>query len=598
MLIDAAAVPAVLAVTITVLVVVALANEWLPPEVVALLAMASLALTGVLEPAQAFAGFGSPVVVMIAGVLIMTGAMVHNGVPQLAVRWIQRVPYRREGATIALLLATVNGVSAFINNVAATAMFVPVAEGIARRLRYDRRRYLIPVAYASLTGGLCTLIGTSTNVAVAGRLPDLGVAPLGFFELAPIGLVVAGLGTIYLTTVAPRILAGGGHAGPVADAEPELREFLFEVRVFEPCPIVGRTLRESDPAGALGLTVLAIQRGPELIEAPAPEARIEADDVLLVKSRMERISELRGAPGIRVVSMPPARQAALFGDAPRIAEATVSWNSPLVGRTLDEVDFRHQFGVSVLAVHRRTELLARRVSHLSLRAGDVLLVYGRAELIERLGEAGARLLVADVVPVGESRGRAAISSVVFAAAVLSVILAGIDSATAFLSGGALLLALGCLPLGQLARYVAPRFLILLAGLVAVGTALERSGAAAWIAELVVRGVGTGPVTLLAALFLLTALLTQPLNNAAAALLVLPIAVSAATTLGLDPRPFAIGVTVAASCSFLTPFEPACMLVYGTGHYRFRDFPRVGAPLTAIVFAVTLVLVPRLWPFAP
>jgi di/tricarboxylate transporter len=587
---------AALAIGIALLVVAALAGEWLAAEAVGLLTIVALAVSGILEPREAFAGFGSPVVVMIAGILLMTGALVHNGVPQLVVRRIQSVPLRWEGLTRLLLLAAVNGVSAFINNVAATAMFIPVAEGLARRMKTHRRAMLMPVAFASLTGGLCTLIGTSTNVAVAGRMLELGMEPLGFFELTPIGLAVATLGTVYLAFLAPRLLRPADAAEGQPSLDPELREFLYEVQVFEGAPLAGRTMAASDPSGSLGLTVLAIQRGSELIDAPAPTEVIREKDVLLVKSRAERISELRDAPGFRVVSMPPVRRAELLGDTPRIAEVTVSWNSPLIGKTLDEVDFRHQFGVSVLAVHRRTEMLARRVSHIPLRAGDVLLVYGRPELIDRLGQGSARLLVTDVVAGGESPRKAVVSGAIFAAAVASVLLAGVDGAVAFLAGGALVLASGCLPASQVARYAAPRFLILLAGLVALGTGLERSGAAAWIADSVLALVGADPLALLVAVFALTVLLTQPLTNAAAALLVLPIAISAAQSLGVDARPFVITVTVAASCSFLTPFEPACLLVYGTGHYRFRDFPRAGAPLTALVLALTALLVPRLWPF--
>ena len=579
---------------IALAVLALLISERLPPYVTALLAIAALVVSGVLEPTEAFAALGSPVVVMIGGVMLLTGALVHTGVPQLLVRAVRRFPRRGEGGVRAVLNLAVGAVSAFINNVAATAMFIPVAEGLAGAFRTDRRAYLMPVAFASLAGGLCTLVGTSTNVAVAGKLPDLGLEPLGFFELTPLGVVVALVSTAYLVA-APRWL--GWAKEDTEEEGADLREFLYEVHVLPGSPLADRTLAESDPAERLGLTVLAIRRGADTIQTPGPFETVRVDDLLLVKSRSERISQLRDMPGFRVVSMPPPQRAELFDEGPRVTEVTVSWNSPLIGRTVEEIDFRHQFGVSVLAIHRRDTLLAERVAHIPLEAGDVLLVFGRREMTTRLGEGGTRLLVADVVPAGLVRpAKAMLAVAIFLASVAAVVSGVLDSATAFLAGGALILVTGIVPGSQVPRYVNVHFLILIAGLLALSAGLERSGAAAALAGLVIRLLGTDPYVHLAAVFGLTVLLTQPLSNAAAALLVLPLAVAAAVAVGVDPRPFAVTVTVAASCSFLTPFEPACLLVYGTGHYRFRDFPRLGAPLTLAVFLIVLLLVPRLWPF--
>lgn len=582
----------VAATLIAAAVLALLVSERLPAEVTALAAMAALVLAGVLPPARAFAALGSPVVVMIGGVMLLSGALVHNGLPQVLVRRVRGRGATGGAATRAILAASVSAVSAFINNVAATAMFIPVAEGLARALRTDRRGFLMPVAFASMAGGLCTLVGTSTNVAVAGKLPELGLEPLGFFELTPVGLAVAALAVVYLATV-PRWL---GWLRRADEEGPDLREFLFEVRVLDASPLADRTLAEADPAERLGLTVLAIRRGTETIEAPGPLETVRSGDLLLVKSRSERIAELRRVPGFRVLSMPPPGAPALFEDGPRLAEVTVSWNSPLIGRTVEEIDVRHQFGVSVLAIHRRGTLLARRVAHIPLEAGDVLLVFGRRELTARLGERGTRLLVSDVVtPEVERPRHAAAALVVFLAAVGAVVAGLLDSATAFLGGAVVIMATGIVPRGQVPRYVNVRFLILIAGLLALSDGLETSGAAAWLAGGAVRLLGPDPYLQLGALFILTVALTQPLNNAAAALLVLPLAVATAVGIGVDPRPYAVAVTVAASCSFLAPFEPSCLLVYGTGHYRFGDFARLGAPLTLGVFLLVLLLVPRLWP---
>ncbi|MGH7540846.1 MAG: SLC13 family permease, partial [Gemmatimonadota bacterium] len=449
--------------------ILVLATERLSPEVTGLLVMVALVLTGVLDATSAFAGLASPAILMIAGVMLMTGALVHNGVPQRIVRAVRGLSGRSERRAGVLLIAAVNALSAFINNVAATAMFVPVAEGLASTFGSDRRRWLMPVAFASMTGGTCTLIGTSTNVAVSGALPALGLSPLSFFELTPLGLVVAAVGLLYLVTVGQRTIAAARTPEAPRD---EVREFLFEVRLGREAPVVGRDVEAADLQDRYGLTLLAIVRGDRQLDEPAPSEILRGGDLLLVKSRLERITELSALPGFRVVSMPMQQREALFGDPPRFAEATVSHDSPLVGRTLEEADFRHHFGVTVLAVYRRHELIARKVGKIRLHAGDVLLLYGRPDLVEGLGDGEARLLVAGVVGAPAGAPRALASAAVFLGAIVAAVTGWLDAPTAFLGGGALVVALGCLPARLAGGYAHVRFLVMLAGLISLGVAME------------------------------------------------------------------------------------------------------------------------------
>ena len=581
--------------TLLALAILNFAMEWIAIEVFAILLMTTLIVSRILTPQEAFEGFANSAVIMIGGVMILTGGIIQNGAAEVISRRISSLAGKSEGRMSALLLGAVNTISAFINNVAATAMFIPVVEGMARRFGVSRGKYLIPIAFASMTGGMCTLIGTSTNVAVAGALEQYGLQPLGFFELSPVGIAVALLGLPYLLWVAPRLI------GRKVDEDPEhtygLKGFLFEVVIQPGSQVADATLYQANLGGRFGLTVLAIVRGGERIVSPDGDERIRAGDLLLVEGEARTIPAVHDAPGLEIKSMPSLDRVAMGEADVKMLEATVSYNSPFLGQSLQEINFRHRFDLSVLAIHRRGEALVEKVGKIPLKAGDVLLVYGRGEAFERLAHERTMLLVESG---REIHGRKAlVASMIFLGAIIASGVGWLDSPTAFLAGAGLVMLFRCLSAEEAGAYLNFRFLVMLAGMASLGMAMEHSGAALFLARGIVQLLGVSePLLLLSVFFLLTVALTQPLNNAAAALLVLPIGIHAAHDIGLDPRPFAIAIALAASCSFITPFEPACLLVYSTGHYRFRDFITAGSLLTLLAFAVCLVLIPFLWPFHP
>lgn len=573
------------------------ALEWVAIEVFALLVIVILVVTGILTPQQAFMGFANSAVLMIAGVMILTGGIIHNGAADVIARKIKQFAGASERKTAAMLLAAVNTVSAFINNVAATAMFIPVAEGMARQFRVNRGKYLIPIAFASMTGGMCTLIGTSTNVAVAGALEQYGLPPLRLFELAPVGLVMAGVGTLYLLWAAPRILRLPAEKEAV-DAY-GIKGFLYEVIVREGASVVGRTISQADLGQKLGLLVLAIVRGDRRIVSPSGAEVIQPGDLLLVEGEAGTIPTVLGTKGLEVKSMPSLKRSDIESDRVKVVEATLSYNSPFIGKSLKQLNFRHSFDLSVLAIHRRGEVVVDKVGKIRLRAGDVLLIYGREEMFDRLGQEPTMLLMESIVLPKYNPRKALQAGAIFLAAILASAFDWLDSPTAFLAGGALVMAFKCLSADEAGSYLNVRFLVMLAGMASLGYAMERSGAARLLAGGIVQMLPSqAPLVLLGAFFLITVMLTQPLSNAAAALLVLPVGIHAAHDIGIDPGSFVIGVTIAASCSFITPFEPACLLVYSTGRYRFTDFVKVGLPLTLLACLVSLLLIPLLWPFRP
>ena len=582
---------------VLLLVALAMANfafEWLAIEVFSILVMVVLSLFGILTPQESFMGFANPAIIMVAGVMLLTGGILHNGAADVLAQKIRKFAGTSEPRMAFLLLGAVNGVSAFINNVAATAMFIPVAEGLARRFGTSRGRYLLPVAFASMTGGMCTLIGTSTNLAVAGALGGFGIAPLGMFELTPVGLVVAAVGIVYLLGVAPRLLSVAPE-GKEGDAY-GIRGFLYEVRVREEAPIVGKSLAASDLRRTLGVSVLAIVRGGSKLLAPQGSDMVLAGDLLLVEGETRTIPVITKTRGLEVKSAPALSIAGLESEDVKMVEATVSFNSSFLGKTLQDLNFHKRFGLRVLAIHRREEVVVEKVGKIPIRQGDVLLIHGPREQFEALAREPTMLLIESVVLPRYRPAKALQGGVIFALAIVASALSWLDAPTAFVAGSALVIVLRVLPAGDVLRYVNLRFLVMLAGMVSLGLAMEKSGAAEFVVREIfaVTGAAT-PRTVLTVFYGLTVVLTQPLSNAAAALLVLPISIHAAREIGADPRPFAIAVTLAASCSFITPFEPACLLVYGTGRYRFRDFVVVGSLLTLLAFAVCFFLIPRLWP---
>ncbi|TDE85993.1 SLC13 family permease [Deinococcus sp. S9] len=569
------------------LALVLFATEWLPVDVTALLLLGALLVLGLLQPKEAFAGFGSDTVLTLASLFILTRVLLRAGV----IEWVGVMLARRArnaGGVIRGMLSAVAGVSALTSNTATTAVFLPVVTGLARRAGIAPSRVLMPLAFASILGGTVTLIGTTTNLVVSGALPALGLQPLGFFELAWVGLPVAVVGLPYLFFVAPRLL-------PARDAvlEESLRAYLADLTVAPGSPLAGQTLRETGLGRDHGLTVVAVRRGSNTFYAPGPDFRVQEGDTLAVEGAPDRI--LSGKSTLGIFSKSEQKLQVEGSAAPvQLVEAVVMPGSPLAGRTLRESRFRERYGLSVLALHRRARTV-ERLAGLRVQVGDVLMIQGNAERIAALGD--HLTVLGDLTEAQRDLRKAPLALLLFGGAVALGGLGLLPLSVAVVIAVALALALRLIAPEEAYRAVEWPVIVLVACMLAFGTAFEDTGAARVLTG-ALSGVlaPLGPYGLLAALFAVTVALTQPMSNQAAALVMLPLAIGTAKALGYDPRPFVIGITVAASNSFITPLEPSCMLVYGPGRYRFLDFVRVGTGLTLVTFAVALLVIPRVWPF--
>lgn len=574
---------------------VVLAFDWLPADVVGLGVMVTLIVAGLLPAELAFSGFGSDTVLLILGLLILTAALAGTGV----VDAIGRAVYRRTGTGATGLLvwvtAPVAALSSFMSNTAATALFLPVAVGLAGRAKVSPSALLMPVAFAAILASSVTLIGTSTNIVVSGLLTQYGEPPLGMFELTAVGVPIAIAGLLYLWLVGHRLLPASRAPVDLTD-EFGVREYVSELAVRPNSRLAGKTLTEARLGHDYDLTVLSIMRPDGNRVAPRSDAKLQAGDILLVEGERESILKIQDVAGLDIHGDIEITDPDLQNTQIRLAEVILLPGSPLIGRTIAGVQVRDRFGLQVLAVHHRGGTLRRRLDGVRLAMGDVLLVQGDRERLAALDATKTFAVLGEVTPTRLNVRRAPIAVGAFAGALALATANLVSLPVAVLAASAVALAARTITPEEAYRQVEWKLLIFIASALAIGTAMERTGTAAYLAARVVALTrGADPVWLLSGFFGLTVLLTQPMSNQAAAVVVLPVAVQTALALGLNPRTFAVMIAVAASASFITPLEPASLLVYGPGRYRFFDFLRVGLPLTVVIYVLAVLIVPRVWP---
>mgnify|MGYP000273483355 CR=1 FL=1 len=584
----------VLLLLILAVALVFLSFEWVPADVVALGILLALVLTGLVPADRAFTGFGSDTVMVFLGLLIMTAALLRTGVVDQAGRWILRRAGKDPQRLLVLVVIAVATLGAFISNTASTAFFLPVVMAIAARTSTSPSKLLMPLAFGSILTSSVTLISTSTNIVVSGLMQQTGLPPIHMFEMSPVGIPIAVVGIAYVLTLGRRLMPDRSQAG----LEPSfgLGPYLTEVVVAPNSRLIGKTLRESGLGSELDLTVVKIVREKTRYLAPRANMRLEQDDVLLVEGRRQDVLKIKDVAGIDIKADVDLADPDLQAEDVRLVEGILLPGSPLIGRTLRSHQFRERYGLQVLAIHRHDETLTAKLSTVRLRMGDVLLLQGDQHVLAGVeGNRSFRILgLVDEPRPKVHRARTAV--VVFASALLLGTLKVVSLPVAMLLGALGAFLTGCITPEEAYREVEWKVIILVGSMLALGAAMEATGTAQYLAAQVVRlAAETSPVWLLAAFFALTVLLTQPMSNQAAAVVVLPVAIQAALQLQLNPRTFAMMVAVAASCSYMTPLEPSCLMVYGPGRYRFVDFIKVGLPLTAVIGAIAVVLVPRVWP---
>ncbi len=591
--------PIAITLILLLVAVVLFATEKIPVDIVGILLVIGLVMTGILNVNEGLSGFGDNIIVTIAGLFVLTGGLVKTGIVDLIGRRLYRISGKNEFLLTALIM-TVAAISASVlKNTTTTAMFVPVVLGLAARAKIAPSKLLMPLAYGAILGGSCTLIGTSTNLAVSSAMQRYGMEPYSMFELTPVGVITVAVGLIYMLFIGIKLLPNRGGEESFTE-QYHIREYISELLVLPDSHLIGRTLGEANINLELDLNVLGIIRGNEQRISPQPNERIEAGDLLIVEGRLANILNVKSEAGLEIKADFELNDRMLESGEIELFEVMVMRDSRLGGQTLKTLNFRRLYNLTVLAINRHGETFLDKLSDVRLKFGDVLLVQGNRKIIEPFVVEGEMLLLEDVSAGSmrtEKRRWAIAAFGLFLALSLSKIVTGfeIPLAIAVLLGVLLLLATKTVRYSELYSLIDFRILVLIACMMSFGVAMEKTGTDIYLASLIQDYFGQyGGTAVLAGFFILTVALTQPMSNQAAALVILPVAVKTAVALGLNPRTFAVAVTYAASFSFITPLEPACVLVYTPGRYRFMDFVKVGTILTIVVFVVAMVLVPVFW----
>ena len=574
------------------------ASERLPPEGVGLLVLLVLALTGVVDAPTAFAGFASPAVITVAAMFILSAGLVEAGAPAALAAAIVRYGGTRVVVLTVLLVVVVGGMSAFINNIAATVILMPAAVTLARAADASASRLLMPLAFGSMLGGLMTQIGTPPNLLVSDALAAAGHRPFGMFDFAPTGAAILAAGLLYLVTVGHRLVPD--RQGPDIDQGiAQTRDYLAEVRVPAGASLVGKTLRELRWRPRFDISVMEIIRDRRRLRFPTAEEALFVGDVVLVEGEPDDVLRLTQVEGVEFTSerdFAPGRLQAEDEQA-TVLELVAGPGFSSRGLSIAAMRFRNRFGGLVLGIWRQGTHLRTRLRDQRIETGDVLMVRMPSARVSDL-EASTDFIVLS------QRSRAVLPRprMLLPLAILALVVGLAAAGVAHIAvtgvlGAVLMVLTRVLPYDRLYAAVEWRTLVLIAALLPLGTAMQTTGLAENLAQSVADALRPlGPIAILAGIFLFTSLLTQLMSNAAAVVLVAPIGLGIAASFGIAPYPVLMMVAIAGSTAFMTPIgHQSNVLIYNTGSFRFIDFIKVGGPLTLVVLAVSLVVVPLVWP---
>lgn len=580
-------------VVVAVAAIVAFAKEWWSTDSTALLMLLVLVAGGALPVREAFQAFGNEALVTVAAMFVLSAALTRTGAVERVGREIVRLGRGSEPRILLALMVACVGASAFVNNTPIAVVFLPIVLGIAQRTGIAGSKLLIPMSYATIVGGMATIIGTSTNVLISARLPDHGMSPLPLFAPLPIALVGAVITVLYMLFIGRHLLPSNTTVSEVARSS-RVAEYLTELRLPIDSPLAGQDVAAAFRARAPTLRVLQIVRGEAILQPRAAGVQLAGGDTLLAKADPDALRAIQTMPGVLVGGD--------GGDAGRgrettLAELLVRPTSGVIGARVGDLKFYASHGVAVLAVQRDGTHIREKVVNITLRLGDVLLVQGGTEALAAFRGSQDFVLLEGVAEQVILREKAWLAVAVIAAVVVGAAVGLMPISYLTVAGCVLVVAGGCLTSREAYRSIDLPLLVLMAGSIGLGRALESSGAALLAAEgLVGFAEPLGDRAVLAAVYLIANVLTAFVSNAAAALLVLPISIAVAAQTGMHAEPFVLAVMFAASIDFSTPVGyQTNTFVYGPGGYRFMDYVRVGTPLNLLWWILAVALIPVLWP---
>ncbi|BCU14442.1 SLC13 family permease [Microcystis aeruginosa] len=589
--------PIILTLTVLVVALVAFVAEWLPVDLTALCVAIVLILLGLVTPEEGIAGFSNSATVTVMAMFVLSAGITRTGVIQVIrdrlLVWGGKNPHQQ----VFVLGALVGPISAFINNTAVVAIFLPIVEDWCKKQKISPSKLLIPLSYATVLAGMITVVGTSTNILASGISAKLGYGEFSLFQFTALGLVTFLAGLIYLTIFAPKLLPDRkSSTGEFLEDDYGSKVYLSEVIITPRSNLIGQTLSQSGLQRKFNFDVLELIRNKVHLSQPLADKVLNAADILIVHSSREELLKIKDERGLEIFADVKFQkvdiESTITTGEEKLAEVLILSNSRLIGTTLKDLKFRQRYNATVLAIRRGSELLQGRLGKIPLKFGDLLLVQGPKQSFIGL-QTTRELLVLEEKEIESLRQDKGIIALMIT--LLVIIIAAFDIQPILVTslvGVVLMVITGCLKPGEVYGSIRWDIIFLLAGLIPLGTAMDNSGTTKWLADnLVAIGGHLSGFWILVFFYLITSVLTEILSNNAAVVLMIPVAVEVAKTLGLNPLAFMYAVTFAASNSYLTPIGyQTNTMVYAPGGYKFLDFTRLGAPLNLILTILTPVLI--------
>ena len=593
---------AIIVLCIIVIAVFFFVTEKLPVDLVGLLILVSLVVTGVLTPEEGVKGFSNPATLTVAAMFVLSGALFKTGaVNAIGPRLAEIIKWNYTFGLVTMMVA-VAVISAFINNTPVVAVFIPIIIQAAEASKHSPSKFLIPLSYATIFGGTCTLIGTSTNILVSGIAVQSGLPGLSMFSFAPMGVIFVFIGIAYMAFWGKKLL-------PDREREQNLtkkfgmRDYLSEIVLLEGAKSVGRKIMDSTLVKELELDIIEIRRDGSTFILPPLDMVLEVGDHLKVRCDVEKIKALKDRIMVQVKPRIKLVNDELNSPNTTLVELVISANSEFEGKTLNEVEFKRKYRAVALAIKTREEILHEKLTDVVLKAGDVLLAEVKKHRLEEFKKLEFRketpfIIISEEGIINYDRKRFWLVAAIIIGVVITAVFDLLPIMISSLGAVCLLVLTKSFTMREVYNSIDWKVIFLLAGALSLGVAMENAGVANMLAlDLVKYLGGYGPVFILSALYLVTVILTELMSNNATAALIVPVAITTAKTLGLDPTPFIMAVAFAASASFMTPVGyQTNTMVYGAGGYKFKDFTKAGALLTVLFWLAATFLIPIIYPF--